>query len=539
MNARKRILLSTAAVFLAALPLRCVASTVCENLTNLKLPGTTIKSAESVPAGNFITSDKVTRIAPTAFCRVVASAQMAPDSDIGVEIWLPEEGWSGVFHGTGNGGYGGAFRSGYGGMEAGMRRGYASATTDMGTAPSDVLNGDPLIGHPQKWKDWGLLSTHVMTVVGKEIATSFYGAPPKRSYFTGCSTGGQQGLIEAQHYPDDYDGIVSGAPVVNRTWGHAAAVWDYQAAHLLPGRELSESKLMLLHAAAIKACGAKGSGLASDPFVADPLACKFDPAILRCRGADSNTCLTAGEVATAKAFYSGPVSRAGKPLYFGWLPGAEMGPPSWRFAQAPPNAPQEPAFDSLFKWVFGAHWDWRTFDFTHDMAKVDAVLGPALNGATVADLRAFEARGGKLILYQGWADTLVSPNQTVAFYRKFAARDGGVAKTRKFARLFMVPGMGHCGGGDGPNSLSAMWPAGQEPRPDAPDHDVFAAMTRWVESGKAPTQIIATKYVDDTPAKGIVMQRPLCPYPQKAWYKGSGRTSDADSFVCAAKKPMP
>jgi hypothetical protein len=537
MNAHKRTLVSATATLLAMLPTPCLASTACENLINLKLPNTTIKSAETIPAGSFTTSDKITRTAETAFCRVVVSVQSAPDSDIGVEIWLPEEGWTGVFHGNGNGGYAGTFRFGYGGMELGIRRGYASATTDMGTAPAEDLNGDPLIGHPQKWKDWGKLSTHVMTVVGKQIVTSFYGAAPKRSYFTGCSTGGQQGLIEAQYYPDDYDGIVSGAPVVNRTWGHAAAIWDYRAAHLLPDHELSAEKITLLHTGAVKACGAKGNGLASDPFVGDPLACKFDPVVLRCRGAASSTCLTPAEVATARAFYSGPLSRIGKPLYFGWLPGGEMGPPTWRFVQAPPNAPQEPAFDGLFKWVLGKDYDWRTFDFARDMAKVDAALGPALNGATLADLRAFEARGGKLVMYQGWADTLVSPKQTIAFYRKFAARSGGIAKAQSFARLFMIPGIGHCGGGDGPNSFFAIKSGGQKTPSDAPNDDVFAAMTRWAEGGEAPSRIIATKYIDDVPAKGVALQRPLCPYPQKAWYKGAGSTGDAASFVCATKRP--
>ena len=152
-------------------------------------------------------------------------------SDIGVEVWLPVDQWKRVFHGNGNGGFGGSLAAGYAGMEAGLRRGYASATTDTGTAPATGLNGDPLIGHPQKWKDRGLLSTHVMTVTGKAIAKVFYGEEINHSYYTGCSTGGQQGLIQAQYYPYDYDGILVGAPVINRTWGHAAAVWDYLSAN--------------------------------------------------------------------------------------------------------------------------------------------------------------------------------------------------------------------------------------------------------------------------------------------------------------------
>jgi feruloyl esterase len=193
----------------------------CEDLVNLKLPDTVIESAASVAAGEYSGPDHVKRSDLPAFCRVIASVKRAPDSDIRVEIWLPGDHWNGVFHGNGNGGYAGLFGGSYPGMEAGLRRGYATATTDMGTAPATPLIGDPLIGHPQKWKDWGLLSTHVMTVTAKAITKTFYGEDARHSYFTGCSTGGQQGLIEAQYYPEDYDGIVVGSPVINRTWGHA------------------------------------------------------------------------------------------------------------------------------------------------------------------------------------------------------------------------------------------------------------------------------------------------------------------------------
>jgi feruloyl esterase len=357
------------------------AASTCEDLAGLKLPDTTIQTAQSVPAGDYATPDKVTRTAMPAFCRVVASVKDAPDSDIRIEMWLPKEGWTGVFHSNGNGGYGGIFDLGYTGMEAAVRRGYASANTDMGTAPSNPLNGDPLIGHPQKWKDWGSLSTHVMTVVGKDIAKAFYGEAPKHSYYTGCSTGGQQGLIEAEYYPDDYDGVLIGAPVVSRTWGHAAVAWDYIAANLEPGHKLSDAKLTLINKAAVAACNGRSNGLKSDPFIADPAACDFDPATLTCQGGDSADCLTSAEVATAKAFYSGPKDQAGKTTYYGWPPGSELGPLNWAFLEAPSNAPGEPSFDGLFKWVFGADWNWRTFDLDRDMPKVDAELGPILNGA--------------------------------------------------------------------------------------------------------------------------------------------------------------
>jgi Tannase and feruloyl esterase len=535
-RALRRILLVSAAAGISVFFSSSCWAASCQELADLKLPDTEIKSAELVAAGAFIAPDKVKHPGLPVFCRVVASVKAAPDSDIGVEVWLPEDQWKGVFHGNGNGGYGGSLRSGYAGMEAGLLRGYASATTDMGTAPATALNGDPLIGHPQKWKDWGLLSTHVMTVAGKAIAKAFYGQDARHSYYTGCSTGGQQGLIEAQYYPDDYDGILVGAPVINRTWGHAAVLWDYLAANLRPGHKLTDTKLALLNNAVVSACGGKGNGLSTDPFVSDPLACKFNPATLTCRGADSDTCLTHAEVQTAKSFYSGPENRAGHATYYGWLPGSEVpGLFGWRFLETPPNG--EPAFDGLFKWVFGADWDWRKFDFDRDMPEVDARLGPVLNEATDGDISRFRARGGKLVIYQGWADTLVAPGQTLAFYNGLGREIGGTAKVRNFARLFMAPGVMHCGGGPGPSAFNSANGGARKPPSNTPRYDMFAAMTHWVEDGVAPAEVIATKYVDNTPAKGIAMQRPLCAYPQRGWYRGAGDTNDARNFVCSVKKP--
>lgn len=531
---RTRTLLASA----AALTVIALASPSwaarCEDLTKLQLPDTTIKSAAPVAAGDATAFGKAGPTDLPAFCRVVASVQAAPDSDIKVEVWLPLEHWAGVFHGTGNGGFGGLLASGYPAMQAGLRRGYATATTDMGTAPATPLIGDPLVGHPRKWKDWGKLSTHTMTVTGKAVAKAFYSAPLKRSYFTGCSTGGQQGLIEAQYYPEDYDGILVGAPVVNRTWGHAAAVWDWLAANGSPGAKLSDAKLTLLNKTAIADCAGKGSGLKGDPFIADPLACRFDPGVLTCTGAASDACLTPLEVATVRAFYSGPRNAAGKATYFGWLPGSEAPTGlSWSFIESPPGS--EPAFGGLFKWVFGKDWDWRKFDFDRDMPKVDAALGADLNGVTRGDMTRFKARGGKLIVWQGWADPLVSPTQTLDFYKRLSRKAGGTAKTQRFARLFFAPGMMHCGGGPGPGDFNSA--AGNHPPSATADDDLFFALTHWVEDGAAPRRVLATRYVDGLPAKGVAMRRPLCVWPQKAWYKGAGDRSDARNFICAVKRP--
>jgi len=508
----------------------------CEELRNLRLGDTDIKSAESVAAGSFTGPGDMKVQDLPGFCRVVASVKSDPDSDIGVEVWLPVGRWSGIFHGNGSGGFGGTLSAGYAGMEEGLRRGYATAVTDTGTAPATSLDGDALIGHPRKWKDWGLYATHVMTVTGKAIAKAFYGQDVRRAYYTGCSTGGQQGLIEAQYYPDDYDGVLVGAPVINRTWGHALVLWDWLSANTRPGAKLSDAKLALLNKAAISSCAAKGNGLSGDPFIADALTCRFDPAKLTCRGNKADNCLTPAEVKTARDFYSGPTDASGQALYYGLLPGSETsGRSGWAFLESPPN--NEPAFGGLFKWVFGPSWDWTEFDFGRDMPRVDAMLGPSVNGVTSGDLSRFRARKGKLVIYQGLADTLVAPRQTVDFYKAQERKFG--THTPDFARLFVVPGMMHCGGGPGPNVFNAANGAQRKPPQNTAQLDMFSAMVHWVEDGVAPSRIIATKYFDDMPDKGIALQRPLCAWPQKAWYAGGDRRQ-ARSFTCAlhaAKRP--
>ena len=467
------------------------------------------------------------------FCRVIARVRSAPDSDIGVEIWLPARGWTGVFHGNGNGGFGGTLDAGYGSMLAGLRRGYATADTDMGAAPATMLDGDALTGHPRKWKDWGRLSTHVMTVTGKAITRAYYGRGAGRSYYTGCSTGGQQGLIEALYYPRDYDGILAGAPVINRTWGHAAVVWDYAASHRTPGSFLSDAKLQSLNLAATAACNRQGHGLAGDPFITDPLACHFDPAEIACHGAENDRCLTPAQVATARAFYSGPTTRDGRAAFFGWPIGSEgAGRFGWSFLQTAANG--EPQFAGLFKWVFGAGWDWRSFDVDHDMPILDATLGPDVNDATRGSLRAFAARGGKLIIYHGLADSLVPPAQSVAFYERQARELGGMARLQRSARLFMAPGVQHCGGGAGPDVFNSAL-GGLPPPPVAgPGDDLFAALIGWTDKGRAPERVVATKFVEGQAGK-IDIQRPLCAYPKIARYKGSGATGVAANFQCLSK----
>lgn len=501
----------------------------CEALSGLRLADTTIAMARFIPEQPATSTANGTKDGHRAYCRVVAHVRSDPDSNIGVEIWLPAEGWTGVFHGNGSGGFAGTFVTGYSGMVDGLRRGFATATTDTGTTPASPLEGDVLAGHPRKWRDWARLSTHVMTVTGKAIAKAYYGRDAKRSLYTGCSTGGQQGLIEALYHPDDYDGILVGAPVINRTWGHAAVLWDYAAAYRTPGSRLSAAKLKLLNQAAIATCWRQGHGVAGDPFVSDPLSCRFDPAILACREEDSDDCLTDAEVTTARAFYSGPISRSGKPNYYGWLPGSEA--PNafdWSFLQRPIN--DQPPFAGLFKWVFGPRWDWRSFALERDMPVVDAKLDGIVNDATRGSLRAFAARGGKLIMFHGLADTLVAPGQSVDFFERHASEIGRAVMSDA-ARLYLIPGVAHCGGGPGPDSVNATLGIPPSPPSEDASHDLFSSLIAWTNDGSAPERIVATKFMPDEPGR-IQLQRPICPFPKKAHYRGAGSTKVAANFEC-------
>jgi feruloyl esterase len=524
------IAMSGVAAFAGASPSR--AADVCAALKDLRIDNTTITAAESVPAGSFTAPDSKSYANLPAFCRVTATISPVHDSAIAFEMWLPQDGWKAVFEGTGNGGYSGVFN--YPVLASGLRRGYAVINTDEGTAPATPLNGDADVGHPVKWRDWGFRSTHLMTVAGKKIASAFYNKEPAHAYFSGCSTGGQQALSEAQLYPADYDGIAAGAPVINRTHLHAAFVWSRQAADRSPGSVLGRDKLALLQKSVVAACGPGADGVASDSFVADPLNCAFDPATLVCKAGDAPDCLTPEQVGTVKRFYAGPTNpRTGEQIYPGWAHGSEG--PAFGWALEEGDAPfslKEPAFDSLFKWVFGPTWDWRSFNFDSDMAEVDTVLGPDVNGNTVTNIDAFKAHRGKLLLYHGWADSIVNPLDTVAFYETLAKAPGGRSQLLGSARLFLLPGVEHCGsgGGEGPDAIGSEHglPA---PQVDA-DHDVLAALAQWVETGAAPEKLIATKYQNDDPTKPIVMQRPACPYPTKASYQGSGDTNAAASFVC-------
>ena len=493
----------------------------CLDLLKLPLPNTTITLAESVAAGTYTAPNGQVFTGLPAFCRIAATLTPTTDSNIKIEVWLPTSNWSGRYLGTGNGGPGGAIQ--YSNLGA-LSLNDAVANTDMGTSPAatDPAGGLVLIGHPEKQIDFATRSTHLMTVRAKQIIEAFYGESPEHSYFTGCSTGGAQALHEALQFPGDYDGIAAGAPGNNTTHNDGAAkIWNYSAFHSTPVN-ITGTQLNAISTSILGNCTGKDGGLTSDTFLTDPRDCFWDPGILQCSGSSgaAPTCLSVAQVAAMRKYYQGPINpRTGERIFAGRTLGSEANPainnPLAIQQASKPNA-------SVPYWVFGADFDWRTFDFDHDVDLIDEEMALRLN-ANTADLDEFKSRGGKLILYHGFADPQIPTLSTVAYYERLIAgqipgqghgegeRSVGLRRTQEFARLYLLPGVGHCQGGAGADTFSPV-----------------LAIEHWVETGVAPDRIIASKVV-----RGVTsFTRPLCPYPALPRYTGVGDPTKAESFAC-------
>ena len=344
-----------------------------------------------------------------------------------------------------------------------------------------------------------------MTVKAKQLIQAFYGRAANRSYWNGCSTGGRQGLKEAQMFPDDYDGIIAGAPA-NRT---AISLWIAHAVLKDPASYIPPAKYPLIHDAALAACDA-ADGL-KDGLIDDPRQCRFDPAVLQCKGADGPSCLTAAQVAAAKMIYSPAINpRTHRELFASFVPGTELG---WGIQARGPE-PSANIYDQYKYVVFkDPNWDWKTFDFDKDAARGDRPENVPMN-ATNPDMSKFFSHGGKLLLYHGWSDNQVPTLNTIKYFESVVKTIGGQKKAAEHVRLFLAPGMGHCGGGEGPSVFDKVGP-----------------LEQWVELGKAPGVIIASHVADGK----VDRTRPLCPYPQVAKYKGAGSIDDAANFVCAGR----
>lgn len=464
----------------------------CGSLSALKLRNAMVTKGESVAASQ--------SPAAVAFCRVSATLTPSSDSDIEIEVWLPSSGWNGKLLGVGNGGWQGSINRDA--LAAGLRRGYAAAATDTGHEGG----GGPWMQRPEKLIDFGYRAVHEMAVTAKAVAAAFYGRAPRLSYFTGCSGGGRQGLKAAQRFPDDFDGIVAGAPAVNTTGRAAFSMWIAQTMLRGDGSFIPAEKYAAIHEAVLRACDARDS--AADGLITDPEGCAFDPEVLACRKRDVATCLTPAQVESARAMYEPLINpRTKQEIAPGLSYGSELGWSTFGGAQ-----PFGLGLQMFHYMVFNdPAWDYRTLNFDTDMALVDRIEAGNIN-ALDPNLKPFIARGGKLIQYHGWEDPQIQPASSVRYYQSVLKALGGRPAVHGNYRLFMVPGMAHCRGGTGTSQF-----------------DMLAALEQWVEDGRAPDRVIASRIVNGRTER----TRPLCAYPQIAAYGGIGSLDDAASFVCA------
>jgi feruloyl esterase len=483
----------------------------CESLSAFSQPHVTVTLAQSVGAGQFTSPARGGRGANAfatlpAFCRVAATLTPSSDSDIKIEVWLPAAalstvaagggGWNGKLQAVGNGAWAGNIS--YPAMATALAAGYATVSTDTGHAGG---NANFMVGHPDKLVDFEERAVHEMTVAAKAIAAAYYGSAPRRAYFNGCSTGGRQALTEAQRYPLDFDAIVAGAPAnfaKRQTFGQ---IWLWQATHQDEASLLTTEKYAVLHKAVVEQCDALDG--VKDGVLENPTKCAFDPKIVQCKGADGPDCLTPPQIEAARKIYAGAShARTHEPLYPGLQPGSENG---WNMSVA--MRPVGYAED-FFKYIVfkDEKWDPKLLNYDADIVMADRTA-TGLN-AVDAGLLKFTSRGGKLLIYHGWSDPGIPPSNSVNYYRSVLKATPGASAS---VRLFMVPGMAHCGGGDGTSTF-----------------DMVAAADNWVETKIGPVTIPASKVVEGK----VVRTRPLCAFPAVARYKGAGSTDEAANFVC-------
>jgi len=466
-----------------------------------------------------------------AFCRAGGIITPSSDSDIHFEVWLPESGWNGEFRGTGNGGFAGSIN--YSEMAAALRDGYATASTDTGHS-ADGIDAGWALGHPEKITDFGYRAIHEMTIKAKAVIQAFYGEAPKHAFFSSCSNGGRQALMEAQRFPEDYDGILAGAPA--NYWTHLLVAGFYASAQAMledPAKYIPKEKIPALAKAVLDACDAD-DGL-KDGILSDPPSCHFDPASIVCKGPESDNCLTPPQADSLKRIYAGARNADGSAIYPGYEPGGEDGGGGWSAWITGPKAGSSAG--NLFSKGFmrnmvfsNSSWTDKGTDLSATLAAADSKLAGTLN-ATDANLKPFQERGGKLIVYHGWSDAAIPPRNAIEYYGN-VNKALGETTVDGFLRLYMAPGVQHCAGGPGPSLFGQF---GVLKAGDA-KHDIFTALVDWVEKGTPPEAIVATKYAKDDPAQPAEMTRPICPFPLAAKYDGKGDYKQAESFACVGAR---
>jgi len=493
------------------------AAMPCESLVNLRLAKAAIISAEMVAegpapareggraregaAGGRAAGAQTARAGGNpppqpmvpAHCRVQLALKPSSDSLINMELWLPPaQRWNGKFMGVGNGGFAGSIQGLTSEMPQALRLGYATAGTDTG---HQEPGGAWAIGHPEKMIDFGYRATHEMTLKAKQIVAAFYDRSAQYSYFKGCSTGGRMALMEAQRYPGDYNGIIAGSLANRHVHMWTAGIERSIGLSRHPERAITDEQAALVNDLVMNTCDALKEG-----FLNNPPSCKVDFSVLKCKpGSAGGSCLTDKQLGTVETYYGGVRNSKGELIFSGQALGNPI------TAQQPTNAAPGGLFDLVRIAYNDANVDWRTFDLDRDMKYLDDRIGYV--DAVNPDLRAFKARGGKLLITHGWADTGITPETSIWYYESVLDEMG--KNQSAWLRLFMAPGMGHCGGGPGVNTF-----------------DSIGALEKWVERGVAPDTMMGSG------AQGLT--RPLCPYPQYAAYKGNGDLKDASNWTCKA-----
>jgi feruloyl esterase len=523
----------------------------CESLANYHAENLTITTATAMDAPVTMGQIKVS----TSFCRVVGFLTPTSDSHIGFEVWLPPAAaWNHLYEAVGNGGFSGNVNPRA--MIPGLSRGYATMTTDEGhiNKPEEpVEDVSWALGHPEKFIDYAYRAEHDTTIAAKQLIEAYYGSAPTHSFYSGCSAGGIQGMVEMLRYPKDYDGYIVGDATPNHMDQELGAFWNTLAASIGNESEaIKPTQITLIHKEVLKQCGGKDGGLDTDGFLSNPQACIFDPKPLACSaGQDASSCLSPAQMAELAKIFQGPIDpQTHKPILAGLTPGAEGTWDRYFSGKKNPVGTERPWAGFI---AYAAYGDpdyltkekYLTFNFGSDLQAIgkekmgNSTLDAVFNTPS-HDLDPVNAEHGKVIQYHGWDDPNIPPMEAVNFFngvvadqakRHHLTQQQALAETEQFYRLFMVPGMGHCAGGAGPNSF------GQNPgmTKGNPETDILSALETWVEDGAAPEKFIGSR--NDPKTRTVDMTRPVCAYPKTPVWNGSGDAKDASSFTCTDKLP--
>ena len=541
----KWIPIVTSCCLIAAIP---AAAASCESLSSLILPDGKITAAEVVAAGAFTApgAGGILTGAPgggfrsvPVFCRIAATLTPSSDSDIKIEVWMPVENWNGKLVGTGNGVWAGSLS--HSSMADPVTRGYAAMATDGGHT-GNGMSAAFAAGHPEKLVDFGHRAVHEMTVKAKMFIEAFYGKKENRALWVSCSTGGRQGLMASYRYPNDFHGISSMAPANPMVDLMISSLWANYAATKEADRRLSAPQLTAATNAYVSQCDEKDG--VKDGIVSDPERCNFTPASIICKDGASGDCLTTAQAAALSDIYNDLKNpRTGEKIYAGFEPGSEQ----MLAMLVSGNEPFAGATSFLRDLIYAdPNWDYKSFDYDKGVETARKFASSIIDVPYNGPVKFLEG-GGKLLLSHGWADGLIPARSTVDFYKGLTT-DLKDEKLKDSVQLFMLPGVGHCSGGTGPSVV-----------------DMLAEIDQWVETGKKPERIIASRPAamaktggmfgkpgatpgksKDTSEKPVTakpqaqpqtpsMTRPLCPWPQVAVYKGSGSTDDAANFECRVK----